>query len=297
MLGPTGITLGLATVIIGHATFCIVVVYNNVLARLRRTGTSLEEASADLGADTFQTFRMVTLPTVRSALFAGGLLAFALSFDEIIVTTFTASPGVQTLPIWIFGNLFRPNQAPVVNVVAAALIVLSFVPVWLVAGSAGARAPAAGSKRPGAGCSPAPCRCSANEAAMARIRRLRRTSGRGRADRSAAPGGGMDGGAQRRPGGRFLLAGRPQRGATEAGGAGQPEPLAHRGRVGEPDRVGDPAGPVAERAAPAARRRAAPARGSRAARARACGAGDRGRVRGRPSPGRTAAGPARPCPG
>jgi putative spermidine/putrescine transport system permease protein len=131
VLGPAGITLGLATVIIGHATFCIVVVYNNVLARLRRTGTSLEEASADLGADTFQTFRMVTLPTLRSALFAGGLLAFALSFDEIIVTTFTASPGVQTLPIWIFGNLFRPNQAPVVNVVAAALIVLSFVPVWL----------------------------------------------------------------------------------------------------------------------------------------------------------------------
>jgi putative spermidine/putrescine transport system permease protein len=132
VLGPTGITLGLATVIIGHATFCIVVVYNNVLARLRRTGASLEEASADLGADTFQTFRMVTLPTVRTALVAGALLAFALSFDEIIVTTFTASPGVQTLPLWIFGNLFRPNQAPVVNVVAAALIVLSFVPVWLV---------------------------------------------------------------------------------------------------------------------------------------------------------------------
>jgi putative spermidine/putrescine transport system permease protein len=108
------------------------VVYNNVLARLRRTGASLEEASADLGADPFQTFRMVTLPTVRTALVAGALLAFALSFDEIIVTTFTASPGVQTLPLWIFGNLFRPNQAPVVNVVAAALIVLSFVPVWLV---------------------------------------------------------------------------------------------------------------------------------------------------------------------
>jgi putative spermidine/putrescine transport system permease protein len=132
VLGPSGVTLGLATVIIGHATFCIVVVYNNVLARLRRTGASLEEASADLGADPLQTFRMVTLPTVRTALVAGALLAFALSFDEIIVTTFTASPGVQTLPLWIFGNLFRPNQAPVVNVVAAALIVLSFVPVWLV---------------------------------------------------------------------------------------------------------------------------------------------------------------------
>jgi len=132
VLKPIGIDLGLATVIIGHATFCVVVVYNNVLARLRRTGTSLEEASADLGADSMQTFRMVTLPAVRTALLAGGLLAFALSFDEIIVTTFTAAPGVQTLPIWIFGNLFRPNQAPVVNVVAAALVVLSFIPVWLV---------------------------------------------------------------------------------------------------------------------------------------------------------------------
>ena len=124
--------LSLMTVIIGHATFCIVVVYNNVLARLRRSGTSLEEASADLGAGLGQTFRLVTLPVIRSALLAGGLLAFALSFDEIIVTTFTASPGVQTLPLWIFGNLFRPNQAPVVNVVAAVLIVVSFVPVYLV---------------------------------------------------------------------------------------------------------------------------------------------------------------------
>jgi putative spermidine/putrescine transport system permease protein len=129
LLGPNH--FGLMTVIVGHATFCIVVVYNNVLARLRRTGSSLEEASADLGARPLQTFRLVTLPAVRSALFAGGLLAFALSFDEIIVTTFTAGPGVQTLPVWIFGNLFRPNQAPVVNVVAAALVVASFVPVWL----------------------------------------------------------------------------------------------------------------------------------------------------------------------
>jgi putative spermidine/putrescine transport system permease protein len=129
LIGPNH--FGLMTVIVGHATFCIVVVYNNVLARLRRTGSSLEEASADLGARPVQTFRLVTLPAVRSALFAGGLLAFALSFDEIIVTTFTAGPGVQTLPVWIFGNLFRPNQAPVVNVVAAALVVVSFLPVWL----------------------------------------------------------------------------------------------------------------------------------------------------------------------
>ncbi|MEP7055209.1 MAG: ABC transporter permease [Actinomycetota bacterium] len=130
-IGPLGIGLGLLTVVIGHATFCIVVVYNNVLARVRRVGGSLEEASSDLGADTLQTFRHVTLPSVRSALLAGGLLAFALSFDEIIVTTFTAGPGVQTLPIWIFSNIARPNQAPIVMVVAAVLLVLASVPVWL----------------------------------------------------------------------------------------------------------------------------------------------------------------------
>jgi putative spermidine/putrescine transport system permease protein len=131
VLQPLGLGLGLFTVIVGHATFCIVTVYNNALARLRRMGTSVEEASADLGADTFQTFRYITFPLLRSALLAGGLLAFALSFDEIIVTTFTAGPGVQTLPIWIFNNLFRPNQAPVVNVVAAVLIVASVVPIYL----------------------------------------------------------------------------------------------------------------------------------------------------------------------
>jgi putative spermidine/putrescine transport system permease protein len=131
VLGPLGVGKGLFSVIVGHATFCVVVVYNNVLARLRRLGGDLEEASADLGADTFQTFRFVTFPLLRSALLAGGLLAFALSFDEIVVTTFTAGPGIQTLPIWIFTNLFRPNQAPVINVVAAVLIVLSIVPVWL----------------------------------------------------------------------------------------------------------------------------------------------------------------------
>jgi putative spermidine/putrescine transport system permease protein len=130
-LRPLGIDFGLWTVIIGHSTFCIVIVYNNVLARLRRTGGSLEEASMDLGAGVWQTFRHVTFPAVRSALVAGALLAFALSFDEIIVTTFTAGASVQTLPIWIFANLARPNQAPVVNVVAALLIVLSVLPVWL----------------------------------------------------------------------------------------------------------------------------------------------------------------------
>ncbi|MEV7967597.1 ABC transporter permease [Sphaerisporangium sp. NPDC088356] len=130
ILEPFGVGLGLFTVIVGHATFCVVTVHNNVLARLRRMGTNIEEASADLGADTFTTFRLVTFPMMRSALLAGGLLAFALSFDEIIVTTFTAGAGVRTLPIWIFENLFRPNQAPVVNVVAAALIVFSVVPIY-----------------------------------------------------------------------------------------------------------------------------------------------------------------------
>jgi putative spermidine/putrescine transport system permease protein len=130
-LRPIGIEFGLFTVIVGHSTFCIVVVYNNVLARLRRTGSSLEEASMDLGAGVWQTFRHITFPGVRTALLAGGLLAFALSFDEIIVTTFTAGASVQTLPIWIFSNLARPNQAPVVNVVAALLILFSVLPVWL----------------------------------------------------------------------------------------------------------------------------------------------------------------------
>jgi putative spermidine/putrescine transport system permease protein len=130
VIKPLGVEKGLFWVVVGHATFCVVVVYNNVLARLRRLGGNFEEASADLGADTFQTFRYVTFPLIRSALFAGGLLAFALSFDEIIVTTFTAGPGIQTLPIWIFNNLFRPNQAPVINVVAAALIVASIVPIY-----------------------------------------------------------------------------------------------------------------------------------------------------------------------
>jgi putative spermidine/putrescine transport system permease protein len=131
VLTPLGVGFGLFTVIVGHATFCIVVVFNNVSARLRRLPTSGEDASADLGAHTFQTFWHITLPAVRGALFAGALLAFALSFDEIVVTTFTAGPGTQTLPLWIFDNLARPNQGPVVDVVASALIVLSALPVWL----------------------------------------------------------------------------------------------------------------------------------------------------------------------
>jgi putative spermidine/putrescine transport system permease protein len=126
-----GISLSLFTVIVGHATFCIVVVYNNVVARLRRVSTSFEEASADLGADPWQTFRFVTFPSLQTALVAGGLLAFALSFDEIIVTTFTIGAGEQTLPIWIFSNLFRPNQTPIVNVVAVFSVLISIIPVYL----------------------------------------------------------------------------------------------------------------------------------------------------------------------
>ncbi len=126
-----GVSLSLLTVIIGHATFCIVLVYNNVIARLRRMSDSIEEASADLGANSWQTFRYVTLPNMSTALVAGGLLAFALSFDEIIVTLFTIGAGQKTLPIWIFENLFRPNQLPIVNVVAVLLILLSMLPVYL----------------------------------------------------------------------------------------------------------------------------------------------------------------------
>jgi putative spermidine/putrescine transport system permease protein len=126
-----GVPLSIWTVIIAHATFCIVTVFNNVIARLRRTGTNLEEASADLGAGVWTTFRLVTFPQLRSALLAGGLLAFALSFDEIIVTTFTAGSGVTTLPIFILNNLVRPSQAPIVAVIAVVLVLVSIIPIWL----------------------------------------------------------------------------------------------------------------------------------------------------------------------
>ena len=139
-IGPfhvNGPQFGLATIIVGHATFCVVVVYNNVVARLRRLGRSLEEASMDLGADSWQTFRRITFPALATALFAGALLAFALSFDEIIVTTFTSGTE-QTLPIWIFSNFKLPNARPIVNVVALAMILLSVFPVYLSARLAGA---------------------------------------------------------------------------------------------------------------------------------------------------------------
>jgi putative spermidine/putrescine transport system permease protein len=125
-----GMQLSMATVIVAHATFCIVTVYNNVLARLSRTNKNLEDASADLGAGVFTTFRLVTLPQIGSALIAGGLLAFALSFDEIIVTTFTAGSGVETLPIWIMNNMFRPGKAPVVDVVAVTTVLISVIPLY-----------------------------------------------------------------------------------------------------------------------------------------------------------------------
>lgn len=132
-----GVGFGLFTIIVGHSTFCVVVVFNNVIARLRRTSGAIEEASMDLGGTGFQTFRHVTFPAIRSAFLAAGLLAFGLSFDEIVVTTFTAG-SVQTLPIWIANNLARPNQAPIVNVVAAAVILLAVVPIYLSQRLAGA---------------------------------------------------------------------------------------------------------------------------------------------------------------
>ena len=122
------LNFGLLTIVIGHATFCVVVVYNNVIARLRRVPGSLTEASMDLGADGWQTFRYVTFPTISTALVSGGLLAFALSFDEVIVTTFTA--GAQnTLPIWIFGQIRLGQQLPQVNVVVFLILAVTIVPV------------------------------------------------------------------------------------------------------------------------------------------------------------------------
>ena len=127
-----GIPFSMWTIIIGHATFCVVTVYNNAVARLRRSSPSMTEASMDLGATSLQTFRYIILPTMATALLAGGLLAFALSFDEIIVTNFTAGPQQQTLPIWIFNQLPRPRDRPVTNV-AAIFTSLSTLPALLVA--------------------------------------------------------------------------------------------------------------------------------------------------------------------
>ena len=126
-----GIDFGLMTIIVGHATFCVVIAYNNVIARLRRLPRTPEEASADLGADSFSTFRRVTLPGMGTALLSGALLAFALSFDEIIVTNFTAGAGTQTIPMWILTAIQRPNELPVVNVVALILILVSVIPVYV----------------------------------------------------------------------------------------------------------------------------------------------------------------------
>lgn len=122
---------GFHAVVIAHATFCVVVAYNNVVARLRRMSPNLLEASADLGAAGAQTFRLVTFPLIRSALLAGGILAFALSFDEIVVTTFTSGPAVETLPQWILNNFTRPNNVPLVTVVATVVMLLSIPLAWL----------------------------------------------------------------------------------------------------------------------------------------------------------------------
>jgi putative spermidine/putrescine transport system permease protein len=130
------IPFGLFTIFVGHSVFCIVVIYNNVIARLRRTPTSLVEASMDLGADGWQTFRHVTLPAIRTALVAGALLAFALSFDEIVVTNFLAGSEI-TLPKFIFNNLRQPRSRPIVNVVAIAVVLLSVIPVYLAQRLAG----------------------------------------------------------------------------------------------------------------------------------------------------------------
>ena len=129
-IGIINIPFSFWTIVISHATFCMVVVYNNVLARFRRTGSSQIEASMDLGANPFQTFRYVVLPAIATALLAGGILAFALSFDEIIVTTFTSGQQ-QTLPIWMFSQLTKPRARPVTNVVAVFVVALTSIPILL----------------------------------------------------------------------------------------------------------------------------------------------------------------------
>ncbi len=123
-----GIPFSFWTIVLGHATFCVVVVYNNAVARFRRTSASLIEASMDLGANGFQTFAHVVLPNIATALLAGGMLAFALSFDEVIVTTFTAGQQA-TLPIWMLEELVRPRQRPVTNVVAMVVVLVTFLPI------------------------------------------------------------------------------------------------------------------------------------------------------------------------
>ena len=128
-IGTLNIPFSYWTIVIGHATFCMVVVYNNVVARFRRMQGSQIEASMDLGANSFQTFRHVVLPNIATALLAGGMLAFALSFDEVIVTTFTAGQQA-TLPIWIFSQLVRPRDRPVTNVVATIVILITFLPIF-----------------------------------------------------------------------------------------------------------------------------------------------------------------------
>lgn len=146
------VSFSMWTIVIGHATFTVVIVYNNVLARFRRLSPSLVEASMDLGASGWQTFRHILLPNLSTALLAGGLLAFALSFDEIIVTTFTAGQQ-QTLPIWIFTSLFRPRSRPVTNVVAIMVVAVTAIPIILAArlarGESGGRIAARPTAGPG----------------------------------------------------------------------------------------------------------------------------------------------------
>jgi putative spermidine/putrescine transport system permease protein len=139
-INTTGIPFSLWTIVVGHATFCIVVVYNNVVARLRRTPTSLVEASMDLGADGWHTFWHVTFPAIRTAIVAGALLAFALSFDEIVVTNFTSGSEL-TIPKFIWNNIRQPRNRPIVNVVAVAVILIMVIPVYFAQRLAGSGEP------------------------------------------------------------------------------------------------------------------------------------------------------------
>ena len=182
-----GINLSLLTIVIGHATFCIVVVYNNVIARLRRVSGSLYEAAADLGAHGLFTFRTITLPTLSTALISGALLAFALSFDEVIVTTFTA--GAQnTLPLWIFGAIRLGQQLPEVNVVVVGGAALTVIPVTIAARLTG-----------GGGVTRGVGRAAPARAGRARRPRADRRRGRRRAARAVGPASQLDGATELEP--------------------------------------------------------------------------------------------------
>lgn len=121
-----GLTLGLGTIVMGHCVFLASYVFVVVSARLAGTGPELEEASADLGANPWTTFRRVTLPQVAPGVAGGALLAFIISMDDLVITYFIAGVESTTLPVFIYGML-RRGMKPEINAIAMLLLAFSFV--------------------------------------------------------------------------------------------------------------------------------------------------------------------------